>query len=113
VVAMNPFKEMPRLYDRECMDQYHANPKGLPPHIYNTAELALRTMKRLKKYVMPVLILVLTLQIASDYNLRGEWCRQDGDHEAFATLLYDCVRGLQSLCVNLFGSVFFFLVIFF
>jgi hypothetical protein len=50
VVAMNPFKEMPRLYDRECMERYHANPKGLAPHIYNTAELALRTMKRLKKY---------------------------------------------------------------
>lgn len=46
LIAVNPFKALPQLYEKRVMDTYSSgDPGGLPPHVYAIAGAAYRKMR--------------------------------------------------------------------
>ena len=90
LLAMNPYKLLPRLYEEETMDSYRGRALGvMPPHVYGIAERARRMLVSeqtdqsivVSGEVRPCFPNCSHVSGVTHSLLGGvaEWCWEDGD----------------------------------
>lgn len=52
LIAVNPFKEIRKIYSAEEMDKYRGESEDLPPHIYSIASAALSAVKNISQSIV-------------------------------------------------------------
>lgn len=52
MIALNPYKEVDKIYGAEVMNEYRGNSNGLPPHIYSIASEALKGVKNISQSII-------------------------------------------------------------
>lgn len=58
IVSVNPFKRISK-YDNDTIPQYATEPKGMPPHLFATAQLAYQSMVDFSEYAIMVFVVIV------------------------------------------------------